>query len=103
MDQSEALFGKPTSRREKAIYWEWRSAGRGDNWPAAGIRWANWKLLVGRNQEPIELFHFPEDRLERQNVKDSHPEETKALIARIDTWKQTLPKEADRKLWSAER
>ena len=39
VDQSPALFGKPSSVRKKPIFWQWNAAtSRGANWPAYAVR-----------------------------------------------------------------
>lgn len=74
------------------MFWQWRfAAQRGENWPALAVRKGNWKLLVGKRPQQIELFRFPMDRLEKQNLRDKHPAEARRLREVIDDWEKTLP------------
>ena len=74
VDQSAALLGKPSSTREKPIFWQWRySSKRGDNWPALAVRDGEWKMLQGADPEHTELFRFPKDRLERNDLRRDNP------------------------------
>ncbi len=93
VDQTAALLGKPTSTRKKPIFWQWNSASkRGTNWPALAVREGEWKLLLGKSPEQVELFNFPGDRLESDNQNSKQPGEVKRLQALIESWKATLPR-----------
>ncbi|MCA9248142.1 MAG: sulfatase-like hydrolase/transferase, partial [Planctomycetales bacterium] len=70
VDQSAALLGQPSERRESPIFWQWNSASpRGDNWPALAIRQGEWKLLLGKRPDQVELFRFPADHFEKRNLR----------------------------------
>ena len=104
VDQSAALFGKPSSTRSKPVFWQWNSASkRGTNWPTLAIREGKWKLLLGKNPQQVELFRFPQDRLEKTNLQTAHAVEVERLKALIDGWKTTLPREPNKNCFSAER
>ena len=92
IDQKAALFGKATSFRGRPIFWQWNSASkRGENWPTLAVRQGEWKLLLGREPQRIELFRFPADRLEKHNVRENQAGEVQRLRKLIDAWKATLP------------
>jgi len=92
MSQLPALLGTAGSKRAKPVFWQWRTASsRGDAWPTLAVRDGGWKLLLGKAESQVELFRFPDDRLERTNLRDEHPEEVRRLRALIDAWKETLP------------
>jgi N-acetylgalactosamine-6-sulfatase len=102
VDQSAALFGKPSSTRNKPIFWQWNSASkRGTNWPTLAVREGQWKLLLGKDPQQIELFGFPRDRHEKTNLKNAL--EVGRLKALIDGWKAILPDEPSKNCFSAER
>jgi N-acetylgalactosamine-6-sulfatase len=102
VDQSAALFGKPSSTRNKPIFWQWNSASkRGTNWPTLAVREGQWKLLLGKDPQQIELFGFPRDRHEKTNLKNAL--EVGRLKALIDDWKAILPDEPSKNCFSAER
>lgn len=91
-----ALLGTPLKNREKPLFWEWRTASnRGDNWPGWAVRAGDWKLLLSKDSERIELFRFPEDDLEQRNLSESHPDEVRRLTQLIEAWRESLPTEPD--------
>ncbi len=104
VDQSTALFGKPSSVRTKPIFWQWNFASsRGDNWPALAVREGQWKLLLGKDSQQVELFRFPQDRLEKHNLQSKHAAEVERLKALLDDWTAALPDEPNKDCISAER
>jgi arylsulfatase A-like enzyme len=104
VDQSAALLGKPTTVRSKPIFWQWNSASaRGTNWPTLAVREGNWKLLLGKAPQHVELFRFPQDRLEKNNLQVAQAGDVVRLKALIDDWKATLPDEPNKNCFSAER
>ncbi len=104
VDQSAALFGKPTLSRVQPIFWQWNSASkRGTNWPTLAVRQGEWKLLLGKDPQQVELFRFPRDRFERTNLHNARPDEVKRLKTLGDAWKVTLPSEPNKNCLSAER
>ncbi len=104
VDQSAALFGKPVSIRSKPIFWQWKSASkRGENWPTLAVRESHWKLLLGKDPRQVELFRFPHDRLETNNLQSAQAVESRRLMTLIDSWKKTLPDEANKNCFSENR
>ena len=95
---------KPSGSREKPIYWEWNSASpRNDNWPALAVRQGEWKLLVGKEGKPTELFRFPEDRFEQSDLSQADPDIVKQMKQLLEQWKSTLPENAESSCFSKER
>ncbi len=104
IDQTAALLGEQTSVRDKAIYWQWRtSTKQGDNWPTLAVRDGEWKLLLGKMPRQVELFRFPNDRLERSNLRGEQTDEVRRLQALLESWKATLPEKPNEKCFSRER
>ena len=104
VDQTAALQGKPTSARRKPIYWQWKtSTKRGDNWPTLAVREGDWKLLLGKAPQQVELFRFPNDRLERSNLRGEQAGEVRRLQTLLETWKATLPEKTNESCFSRQR
>lgn len=104
VDQSAALLGKRFAAREKPIFWQWNFASpRGTNWPALAVREGNWKLLLGKDVEQVELFRFPEDRLEANNLQANQPETVDRLKSLLKQWTNTLPAKPNPDCFSSER
>lgn len=104
VDQSAALFGKPSSIRSKPIFWQWNSASkRGANWPTLAVRESQWKLLLGKDPRQVELFRFPQDRLEKTDLQTAQAVEVKRLRTLVNGWKKTLPDEPNKACFSANR
>lgn len=104
VDQSAALFGSPSPTRGKPLFWQWNSASRrGDNWPALAVRDGQWKLLLGRSTQQQELFRFPEDRLEKQNLQSQRPDDVQRLKSLLADWTATLPRKPNAGCLSTER
>ncbi len=104
VDQSAALFGEPSSTRGKPIFWQWSFASRrGANWPSLAVRDGRWKMLLGKNPQQVELFRFPEDRLEKTNLRAAESAEVRRLQALINQWKATLPSQPNERCFSAQR
>jgi arylsulfatase A-like enzyme len=104
VNQLPALLGTAGSQRARPIFWQWHSATkRGDNWPTLAVREGPWKLLLGKEPDQVELFRFPSDRLERDNLRDQSADEVQRLSALIEAWKKTLPAEPNKNCFSTER
>ncbi|MCA9145480.1 MAG: hypothetical protein H6821_11165 [Planctomycetaceae bacterium] len=76
---------------------------RGDNWPTLAVREGEWKLLLGKLPQQIELFRFPQDRLEKNDLKNGQPGEVERLKTLISDWEAMLPTEPNKKCLSTER
>ena len=92
VNQKATLFGNSTRVRSNPIFWQWKFASkRGQNWPALAVREGGWKLLLGKEPQQVELFRFPTDRLEKNNVRDKQAGEVQRLRRLIGEWQATLP------------
>jgi len=104
VDQSAALLGQPASTRTKPIFWQWTTATKaGDTWPALAVRDGHGKLLVGREPARLELFRFPEDRLEKTDLSTQDTTEVARLRQLLAAWTATLPAQPDPACFSRER
>lgn len=90
-----SIFENTPFERTKPIFWEWRrpnvSAKRPEGWPGIAVRYGDWKLVVGKNRERVELFNIAEDRLENRNLVETNKEKRDELLSMWDEWKSTLP------------
>jgi arylsulfatase A-like enzyme len=92
VDQTQALLGKPSDKRQKPIFWEWKYARpTGTNWPTLAVRSGNYKMLVGLKSKQIELFQFPLDRLEKTNLFPKKAFESENLSTLLEQWRKSLP------------
>jgi hypothetical protein len=96
LDQTAALLGKPAASRTKPIFWQWTAAAKtGDQWPALAVRDGGEKLVVGQDPRQVELFRFPSDRFEKNNLSQEQADHVTRLRALLATWTATLPQQAD--------
>lgn len=87
-----AAFKGDAFARSKPIFWEWRGGLSKDyTWPTQGIRDGRWKLLRNVDLKKIELYDLENDWAEKSDVAAQNPAIVKALNAKIDDWKKTLP------------
>lgn len=104
IDQSAALFGQTSSTRATPVFWQWNFAtAAGSNWPALAVRDGNWKLLVGKDSQQVELFRFPQDRLELQNLAQDQPAEVARLKSLLEAWMKSLRDKPNENCLSTER
>lgn len=87
-----ALLGEEI-RREKPIFWEWRGAEFGDNWPRLAVRDGRWKLLMTADESRVELYDVALDRGENDNLARKHLDVVKRLSVMAIEWKASLPAE----------
>ena len=62
-----------------------------------------WKLLANRDLSHAELYDLVADPLEKNNLKEEHPEKVKVLTGMITEWQKTLPEKPGSHLFSSER
>src|SRR5262249_12892387 len=87
-DVSAVWLGKERERT-KPLFWKVNNV-RSD----VAVRDGQWKLFVPtRKAGEVELYDLSVDWPESKNVAAQHPEVVKALGARVEKWKATLPKE----------
>lgn len=86
--------GNATLKRE-GIYWHFPGylGASGDKWrttPAGAIRSGDWKLLEFFEDNHLELYNLREDQGERTNLAEKMPEKTRALHAKLRTWREQI-------------
>jgi N-acetylgalactosamine-6-sulfatase len=88
-DASDAWLGG-THTRTKPLFWKTSTPGS-----EAVIREGNWKLFSPsrKNGGDLELYDVPSDPYEKNNLAAAHPDIVKSLKAKVDTWRNALPKE----------
>jgi arylsulfatase len=69
--------GKPIER--EAIYWE-HEGNR-------AVRMGEWKL-VGKHNQPWELYEITKDRVEMNNLAEKQPDRLKDMVAKYEAWAQ---------------
>jgi len=85
------LSGGQVGEPHDALYWRW--VGQ------SAVRQGDWKLLRGHSRS--YLFNLVEDKEEKHNRIDDHPEIAKRLGALLDSWDATLPAAANSRLSKA--
>lgn len=90
--------------RQSVIYWQWLYANnRTDFWPSLGIQDVEWKMLLNRDFNRIELYNTKTDWAEQTDLAADNPEKVKELEAKLDAWVLTLPANPPKSCFSAER
>ena len=98
-----AIKGEPYTRKS-IIYWQWNFASRRtDFWPSLGIQDGDWKMLVNRKFNRLELYNTKIDWTEQSDLAAKYPAKVKELNAKLDAWVLTLPAKAPASCFSAER
>ncbi len=89
-DASAAWLGKARHVRTKPLLWKASSPGA-----QALIRDGKWKLFhpIRKNAGEFELYDIETDSGEARNLAAEQPEIRQTLVARLETWVATLPKE----------
>ncbi len=89
-DVSAAWLGKAAHVRTKPLMWKTSSPGA-----QALIRVGKWKLFhpIRKNAGEFELYDIEADPGELHNLAAEQPEIMRTLVARLDAWVSTLPKE----------
>ena len=91
-------------QRTKPIFWEWKGgANHSFTWPTLGVRDGEWKLLVGTENDELELYNLNNDWAEKTNVAEEHPEVVERLSSQLTSWKQSLPESPTENSLSAAR
>ncbi|MBI1375006.1 MAG: sulfatase-like hydrolase/transferase [Phycisphaera sp.] len=85
-----ALNGRPFER-DKPIFWEWRGASFGDNWPRLAVRDAQWKLVMNNDGSRMELYDLTADRAQASDLAKANPQVVQRLAAEALAWQKTLP------------
>ena len=96
ISQLKTLLGNGSATRSKPLFWKSKS-----RWPAAKnqpYQWVsyavaddNWKLVTNEDRSHFELYDLAADHYEAADLSKSKPEVAKSLLAKIETWRSTLP------------
>jgi len=70
------LTGEGKTAKERSIYWKTRQA--------FAVREGNWKLLVHRNTNKVELYNLENDFREKSDISKSNPEKVKYLLELLE-------------------
>ena len=97
VSQVSALEGKPFSKRETPLFWKTPSSSAKSpvSWVAFAIVDQQWKLMTDKEDSKIELYDLVADPFEKINLADEKSEVVKELLSKIETWKESLPKDPD--------
>ncbi len=104
VSQVGVLEGKGAPIRMKPLFWK-MGAGRDSefHWANYAVVDRQWKLLTTTDAGRSELYDIAADPLETKDLAAEKPDVAKALIARIEAWKATLPGKPVGEVFSAER
>ncbi len=75
-----SLTGKQKYEGERPIYWKTAQT--------FAVREGNWKLLVNRKNNQVELYDLEKDFRETQDMSKSYPEKTEYLMKLLDQFKE---------------
>ncbi len=89
--------------RTRPIYWDWRGASHGENWPRLAIRDGRWKLLMTLDRKRIELYDVVADRQQARDLSAQHPDVTQRLADAALAWRKTLPTDTPSQAISKDR
>ena len=94
---SAAFFGKHVARTAP-LFWEYGrntnsfAFARGHNRsPNLAMREGNWKFLIQSDGSNAQLYNLANDRVEKNNVLESHPAEAARMKAALLSWRKSLP------------
>ena len=73
------------------------------HWVSYAVVNEPWKLVANRDLSYVELYDLVADPLEKDNLKEKHPETVKQLTQMIAEWQKTLPEKPGSQLFSNER
>jgi len=108
VSQMSTLLGKGKSKREKPLFWKYDSPwpahkNTPDHWVSYAIVDQNWKLVANRDANYMELYDISTDPYEKHDLKEEQPDVAKELLKKLAKWKESLPIEPDKRLFSTER
>ena len=108
VSQLAALLGKPTTTRNKPLFWKMQSGwpiqkARPYHWVSYAVVHENWKLLTNHDASYSELYDITADPYEKTDLSNANPEVVKKLVQQVDEWKATLPKSPSGDVFSSER
>ncbi|MGF1585584.1 MAG: arylsulfatase [Bacteroidales bacterium] len=82
------LTGEQSATGNRTLYWKTNQT--------YAVRAGNWKMLVNRNNDNVELFDLENDFRENQNLRDANPQKVEELMEILEEFKK-----GDRELESA--
>jgi N-acetylgalactosamine-6-sulfatase len=96
VSQVTTLKGGGTSLREKPLFWKtvapWPARKtKPDHWVSYAVVSQQWKLVANRDAGYVELYDLLADPLEKNDLKEKHPQSVKQLVNMLEQWKATLP------------
>ena len=108
ISQVAALTGKGSPKRENPIFWKMSGSwpireSRPYHWVSYAVVNEPWKLVANHDLSYVELYDLVADPLEKDNLKEKHPETVKQLTQMIAEWQKTLPEKPGSHLFSNER
>lgn len=108
VSQVAVLKGEAIQTREKPLFWKslspWPAQeAKPDHWVSFAVVHQNWKLVMSREGEHVELYDIVADPYEKADLKDDKPEAVAELSKLIEDWKATLPDKPTGDVFSAER
>jgi arylsulfatase A-like enzyme len=92
LNMSDALVGRGSPRRERAIMWVRPPdrPGPDGSWPDLAIREGDWKLLVHRDGARPQLFNIADDPREADNLAEKHPQRVTQLSEKVVRWDKMI-------------
>ena len=108
LSQLAALTGNGKATRSKPLFWKMQSAWPARkhqpyHWVSYAIVDQNWKLVANRDATYFELFDIVADPFEKTDLKEQRSEVARELLAKIETWKESLPAHPTGDVFSGER
>lgn len=108
VSQVSVLKGAKKPVREKPLFWKydspWPAAkDRPDHWVSFAVVDQKWKLVSNTDSSYVELFDIARDALEKNDLKEEHPEVVEELLRKLDSWKRSLPEKPQGNVFSSER
>ncbi len=108
VSQVAVLKGEKIEVREKPLFWKSLSSwpaqeAKPDHWVSYAVVHLNWKLVMNRDGDYVELYDIIADPYEKSDLKETKPEVVAELTGLIEQWKSTLPEGPSGDVFSAER
>jgi N-acetylgalactosamine-6-sulfatase len=108
ISQVSTLLGKGAPKRTGPLFWKYPSPwpaprNRPDHWVSYAVLDPPWKLVTNREASYVELFDILADPYEKSDRKKEHPEVVTELLQKLLQWKEPLPSQPDKRLFSAGR
>lgn len=108
VSQLATLKGNGNALREKPLYWKMQGRwpiqeSRPYHWVSYAVAHQNWKLVANKDGSYGQLYDLVADPLEKKDLSESNPDVMKDLMAKIESWKATLPAKPTGNVFSSER